>query len=416
MASSAVATEARARAPLAALLLANAVSLVGNVLTSIAVPWFVLQTTGSATQTGVTAFFTALPTVMSSFFGGALVDRLGFRRMSIVADLTSGVAVAAIPVLYHAVGLTFWQLLALVFLRGLCTAPGDTARGAMAPDVAALAGLRLERATGAFEAIDRGAVLVGAPLAGVLIGLLSPSTVLWGDAASFLVSAALVATLVPALAAPPAEQTPRRYVAQVAEGLRYIRGDRLVRAIVATVLVTNLLDAALGSVVIPVYVKRTFGSALALGLISAAFGAGAVVGTALFLAWGHRLPKRATLAVAFTLVGLRAWVLAPSLPLRLILVAMVALGVAVAPVNPLLLTATYRRIPPELRARVLGALTAGVFAGIPLGGLLGGYLIAVIGVRPTLLLIGACYILTTLSLLVNPAIREMDTPAVIESA
>jgi len=90
--------------------------------------------------------------------------------------------------------------------------------------------------------------------------------------------------------------------------------------------------------------------------------------------------------------------------------------VAVAPVNPLLLTATYRRIPPELRARVLGALTAGVFAGIPLGGLLGGYLIAVIGVRPTLLLIGACYILTTLSLLVNPAIREMDTPAVIESA
>ena len=416
MAASAGGAGERARTPLAALLLANAVSLVGTVLTSIAVPWFVLQTTGSATQTGVTAFFTALPTVLSSFFGGTLVDRLGFRRMSIVADLTSGAAVAAIPLLYHTIGLAFWQLLALVFLRGLCNAPGDTARGALVPDVTDLARLPLERVTTVFEGIQRGSVLLGAPLAGVLIGLLAPSTVLWGDAASFLVSAALVATLVPALAAPPAEQTPRRYVAQVAEGLRYIRGDRLVRAIVATVLVTNLLDAALGSVVIPVYVKRTFGSALALGVISAAFGAGAVVGTALFLAWGHRLPKRATLAVAFTLVGLRAWVLAPSPPLRLILVAMMALGVAVAPVNPLLLTATYRRIPPELRARVLGALTAGVFAGIPLGGLLGGYLIAVIGLRPTLLLIGACYILTTLSLLVNPAIREMDTPAAIDSA
>lgn len=409
MAASAGGAGERARTPLAALLLANAVSLVGTVLTSIAVPWFVLQTTGSATQTGVTAFFTALPTVLSSFFGGTLVDRLGFRRMSIVADLTSGAAVAAIPLLYHTIGLAFWQLLALVFLRGLCNAPGDTARGALVPDVTDLARLPLERVTTVFEGIQRGSVLLGAPLAGVLIGLLAPSTVLWGDAASFLVSAALVTTLVPAPAARPVDDTPRRYLADMAEGLRYIRRDRLVRAIVGTVMVTNLLDAALGSVVIPVYVKRVFGSALDLGLIDAAFGAGAVVGTVLFFAWGQALPKRATLAIVFTLVGLRAWVLAPIPPLPLILAAMGALGLAVAPVNPLLSTVSYRRIPVALRARVFGVLTAGVFAGIPLGGLLGGYLLAVIDMRATLISIGTCYILTTLSLLVNPASRDLDT-------
>jgi len=244
-----MATLSRTRLPVAALLGANAVSLVGNVLTSIAVPWFVLQTTGSATQMGMTAFVTALPTVLSSFFSGALVDRLGFRRMSVAADLTSGVAVAAIPLLYHTTGLAFWQLLALVFLRGLCNAPGDTARGAMVPDVTDLARLPLERVTTVFEGIQRGSVLLGAPLAGVLIGLLSPSNVLWGDAASFLVSAALVAALVPTPVARPTDDAPRRYWADVAEGLRYIRRDRLVLTIVGTVMITNLLDAALGSVV-----------------------------------------------------------------------------------------------------------------------------------------------------------------------
>lgn len=144
-------------------------------------------------------------------------------------------------------------------------------------------------------------------------------------------------------------------------------------------------------------------------MIDAAFGGGAVVGTALFFAWGQALPKRATLAIVFTLVGLRAWVLAPFPALPLILAAMVALGLAVAPVNPLLSTVSYRRIPVELRARVFGALTAGVFAGIPLGGLLGGYLLTAIGLRATLLLIGAWYVLTTLSLLVNPASRDLDT-------
>jgi len=354
MAPSTVAPSARTRLPLVALLSANAVSFVGNVLTSIAVPWFVLQTTGSAAQTGVTAFVTALPTVLASFFGGVLVDRLGFRRMSIAADVTSAAAVAAIPLLYCTVGLAFWQLLLLVFLRGLCNAPGSTAREAMVPDVADRTGVRLERATTVFEAIQRGSVLIGAPLAGVLVALLGTSNVLWGDAASFAVSAALVALLVPAPAPQPTEDSARGYLAHMVEGLRYIQGDRLIRTIVGTVLVTNLLDAALGSVVIPVYIKRVFNNAIALGAIDGAFAGGAVVGTVLFLARGHTLPKRMTLVIAFTLVATRAWVLAPYPSLRIILGAMVALGRAAAPINPLLMTATYQRVPTELRGECSG--------------------------------------------------------------
>ena len=117
-----MATPARNRLPLLALFAANAISMVGNVLTAIAIPWFVLQTTGSATQTGITGFFSILPVIVAGLFGGTLIDRLGYRRTSISADLASGLTVALVPLLYFTVGLQFWQLMILVFLCALLDA------------------------------------------------------------------------------------------------------------------------------------------------------------------------------------------------------------------------------------------------------------------------------------------------------
>jgi len=82
------------RGPLTALYAANTVSLTGNVLTTLAVPLFVLETTGSAAKAGITGAFAFLPIVIAGVFGGAVVDRLGFRRTSIRADVASGATVA----------------------------------------------------------------------------------------------------------------------------------------------------------------------------------------------------------------------------------------------------------------------------------------------------------------------------------
>ena len=90
------------RIPILSLFAANAISNTGNVLATIAIPWFVLQTTGSAAQTGITGFFTILPVVVAGFLGGALIDRLGYKPTSIIADLASGVTVALIPLLQSA--------------------------------------------------------------------------------------------------------------------------------------------------------------------------------------------------------------------------------------------------------------------------------------------------------------------------
>lgn len=157
------------RLPLVALLVADAISLTGNAMGFVAIPWFVLETTGSATLTGVVAALTFAPTVLATFFGGAIVDRLGFRRTSVMADLASGVTVAMIPLLHATIGLELWQLFVLVFLGALFDAPGATARRSLLPDLAALSGTRMERATGINGAIQHGSLLVGAPIAGLLV-------------------------------------------------------------------------------------------------------------------------------------------------------------------------------------------------------------------------------------------------------
>lgn len=399
------------RAPLYALMGANAISLTGNTLTLVAIPWFVLQTTGSASKTGITAFFSILPVVVATFFGGTLVDRLGYKRASVFADLASMVSVALIPILYAAGLLEFPVLLALVFLGALFDAPGQTARSALVPDLAPRAGMSLERAGSAVQVTERGAGLLGAPLGGVLIAALGPVNVLWIDAATFAVSAAMVAIAVPT--AEPKPETPRdAYLSELREGLSFIRRDGLILAVVLTVMVTNFLDAALASVIQPVLASRVYGSPVALGLLFGVSGGGAVVGAVAYGWVGQRLPKRPLFIGAFVLTSLPVFVLAALPPLGVALVAWGVRGLSSGPINPLLSAIEYERIPADMRGRVFGAITAGAYVAMPLGVLVAGYALELVGLRLSLLAVAACYLATTLTLAANPGIREMDEPSV----
>jgi MFS family permease len=397
----------RRRAPLYALFLANTISLSGNVVALVAIPWFVLQETGSAALTGLSGFFTFLPVVLSAFLGGVVVDRLGFRTTSVVADLASAAAVAAIPALHLTVGLELWQLFALVFLGALLDAPGGTARRALLPDLVELAGMPMERATAISQAIFQGSYLVGAPIGGVLVATIGATNTLWVDAASFLVSAALIAALAP-VAVTAAREVKTGYFIDLAEGLRFVWRDRLIRAVILTVVITNFLDAPLSPVTLPVYVNDTFGDAQYLGLLLGVFGAGAIVGAAVFGAIGHRLPRRRTFLIAFLLVSFPYLVLATTPSLGVTIAVVAAFGILGAPLNPILATVAYERIPIEMRGRVLGTTTAAAYSAIPLGVLVGGLVVEAIGVGPTLFVIGLCYLAVTGYGFFNPAFHEME--------
>ncbi len=425
--------------------MANAISQVGDALTLLALPWFTLQTTGSLAKTGITGFCATIAVAFTAFFGGALVDRIGFRPVSVVSDLVSAVCVALVPALYYTVGLRFWQLLVLVFLAGLGTTPGRTARSALTPDLAELAGARLERVSAATDGISRVATFIGAPLAGVLIALIGASNLLWVDAATFAVSAALIGALVPRLAqrqapssviadgvasaemapegaaitAPtgavstPTDEAQAQRTANddMFAGLRFILANSLILSLIATALVTNLLDSGFAAVLAPAYIRQTFHSAALWGAMIAGFGGAAFIGTVVFGAIGHRLPRRLALGGGFTLAGGTRYLALALIPLPWVQVVVhVVAGFFIGPVNPLFDTISYERVPAAMRARVFGVTTAGATIGIPLGALLSGYLGQWLGLQTTLIALGVIYMVMTASLLVNPATRNMAPP------
>ncbi len=104
--------------PLYGWLAAETISLVGTRISMLALPWFVLETTGSPTKAGLIALFEMTPLVLSKIFGGPIIDRIGPRRVAIACDLGSAVVVGLIPLLYAADLLHFPILLALVALAG----------------------------------------------------------------------------------------------------------------------------------------------------------------------------------------------------------------------------------------------------------------------------------------------------------
>jgi MFS family permease len=401
----------RSRAPLAALLAANTISIAGNRMATLAIPWFVLQTTGSVAKTGLAAFFALLPFVLSSALGGVVVDRLGYRRASIVSDLASGVSVLLVPILYHADALPLAALLGLVFAGALLDAPGQTAREAILPELVERAGTTLERAVSLFDGASRAANMLGAVLGGVLIAVLGAANVLFVDAATFAVSALLFVLFVPRPERRPDEEPRGRYAHELREGFAFMWRTPIVRAIVAMVVVTNMLDAAMGGVLLPVYADRVLGSVVALGLLAGVFSAGAVAG-ALAFAWiGQRLPRVPTLVIAFTLGGAVRWfVLAAEPGLGPLLAWHVAAGVCIGAINPILGVLQYERVPERLRARVFGAVSAGVMAAAPLGALLGAAAVSMLGLQATLVAFGTVYAACTLSPLVVPAWRDAGRP------
>jgi MFS family permease len=400
------------RLPLFALFAANAISMVGNMLTMVAIPWFVLQTTGSPTQTGITGFFNILPVVLAGLLGGALVDRIGYKGTSIIADLASGVTVALVPLLFTTIGLPFWALMVLVFLGALLDAPGSTARAALVPELAARAGMPIERAAASIHVIERSSRLIGAPLAGLLIAFLGTANVLWLDAASFAVSALLIGMFVhvPRLREKGAVQT--NYWADIAQGWKFLLGESVLLAIMISVMVTNLLDAAFGGVVQPVYVRQIYGDALPLGLLIAANGGGAVLGGLVFGWIGHRLPRHATFTAMFFLTGLRFFAYALYPPLWVLILATFVFSIGAGPLNPIIHAVEYERIPPDMRGRVFGVLTAGAWAVMPVSTLVSGVLTESLGVRPMLIGIGCLYLITTLCMGWVPSMRAMDRMAV----
>jgi MFS family permease len=405
-----------ARLPLVALLFANGISSVGNVVTTVAVPWFVLETTGSPVRAGLIAVATRIAIIPATFVGGALADRFGAKPISVAADLASGLTVGLVPLLYAADMLRLWHLFALMLLGALLDYPGATARLVLLPDLADRGRIRYERANAAADSVDSTAQIAGAPFAGFLIALVGTANVLWFDAASFFISAALVGLLVPGLRAraPSSEPLLRGSL----EGLRFIRRDRLISWLMLTSMVSNFVLSPIGAVLIPLYALQEFGDPARFGLILGLMSVGGLLGALAFGAVGPRLPRRATYFAVYSTMSGSLLVLAAVPPFAVVAATMALFSFSIGLVNPLLQTLRQERTPPELRGRVFGTVLSGVLLASPIGLVVGSLIAELAGLGTAFFFAFVAYATITVGAALNPALREMDLrregPQVVE--
>ena len=415
-------------------LAAEAISLTGTRISMIAIPLLVLAETGSATRTGLVAFAEALPLVLLKVLAGPVMDRVGARRVAIVCDVGSMVVVGSVALLYDAGWLPFAVLLALVAVAGALRGPGDAAKQALVPRLVSEAGVPMERATGLGSTVERSASMLGAAAAGVLVGVVGPANALLVDALSFAVSAVVLAWAIPAT--PPATaggatptgaatahtgsgEEPRSYLQRLHEGWVFLRSDRVLLGITVMVALTNLIDAAWITVLLPVWALES-GSGARVGLILAVFSAAAALGAVCAATWAERLPRYRVYLIAFLIAGApRFVVMAIDARMWVVLVVGAAAGFSAGFINPVLGAVIFERIPEPLVGRVSSLTTALCWSLIPLGGLAAGLLIGGVGLSPALLACGVAYFLVTTLPALDPRWREIDrhpAPAPLTSA
>ena len=406
--------------PLWALLLGNLISGLGNTFSFLAIPWFVLATGGSASQTGLTVAVGTVPYILVGIFGGVIVDRVGPKRTAIVSDVCSGISVALIPLLHATIGLEFWQLLVLVFLGALLDGPGNTARLALFPDLIQRSGIDQERANTWFTLTVRIAGVLGAPLAGILIAVLGPTALLWLNAASFAVAAGITLVAIPDIRARDVEvhsaasgeqvNPIRTYLHDVRDGFRFLFGHRLLFALVATSSLGTLLAEPIYGVILPVYANEVLGSAAELGFIFGALGAGSIVGNVLYLAIANRFSRGAILIGGFAIRALCFTVFLTMPSWWVIAIAIFIGAVALEPCNPMVMSIFQEQVPATMRGRVFGARNAIAACAFPVGVVVYGGLLSGIGVESTLMLFVALNALVPLAMLALPTLRAIPKP------
>jgi MFS family permease len=363
-----------------ALLTAEVVSTTGSQMTWLALPWFVLVTTGSATKTTFVVAAELVGLAALGLPGGRVLDRLGARRTMLLCDGARAPLMAVIPLLHFAGALSFPPLLVVAFLLGCLSAPYFAAQRLILPELLGEDERLVSEVSALFQAANRTTILLGPVLGGVLIGVLGAAEVLLVDA--YLVAVVIVAAFVPATRRAQAEGEERR---GVMDGLRFLLGDRLFRVWWPSFAIGDAAWTAF-FITVPVLVLARFGDRPAIaGWLIASFGVGALIGNGIayrFLI--KRVDGLRLIAIFIMGQALPLWLLPLPLPAWGLSAAIVASGLANGLVNPSLHAISTLRIPPPLRPTVM--TTAMVFWALvnPLGLFLAGPVLDAFGTTPVL--------------------------------
>jgi MFS family permease len=394
------------------LLVAEIVSVTGSQMTWLALPWFVLVTSGSATRMSLVVAAELIGLAALGLPGGKLLGRIGAWRTMVLCDTARAPLMLLIPLLHWAGGLSFGVLLAIAGALGALSAPYFAAQKVIVPELLGEDESLVSRANALFQGATRTTMLLGPVAAGLLIASFSAPVVLVVDAATYVVSAVLLKLLVPR-PQPLADDGEDRGIRR---GLRFLLREPLLRLWTP---VFAFGDAAWLAffVSVPVLVVERFGADPRIaGWLIASFGIGAVAGNAVAFRW--LLPRvRGLSLIALGVVGqaLPLWLLTLELPAVAYAAALLASGVGNGLCNPSIHALMTLRIPPALRPTVMTTMMI-VFALVQPLALFGvGPVLDAFGPQPVLVAFAAAQTVAMAAIALS-ALAARGDPAAAEVA
>ncbi|MDQ3893987.1 MAG: MFS transporter [Actinomycetota bacterium] len=388
-----------------ALLVAEVVSTSGMQMTWLALPWFVLLATGSATRMTLVLAAELIGLAAFGLPAGKALGRLGARRTMVLCDGLRGPLMLVIPILHWTSGTSFPVLLAVAFALGALGAPYFAAQKVIVPELLGEDERRVTRANAFFQGATRATLLLGPVIGGALIGVIGAPSVLVVDAATYVVAVVLVAGFVPARPRLPTAEATR-----VQDGLRFLSRERLLRVWWPTFALGDAAWTAFFAS-IPVIVVTRFGEDPAIaGWLIASFGIGAVIGNlASYRVIVPRFDGYAIIAACVMGQALPLWLLSFDLPPAGLSAAIVASGIANGIVNPSLHSIMTLRIPAALRPTAMTAAMTGWALVNPLGVFAAGPVLDAAGPEPVLVAFAAVQTVT-MAVVALTAARERSRP------
>lgn len=374
-----------------ALWIGQLLSQIGDNFVIVAILFVISSLTGSPLAIGMLALVATLPQVLLGLIGGVFVDRLDRKLVMIVSDVVRGLAVLALIFVQRADQLYILYVVSFVMVTvGLFFNP---ARNAVIPNI--VSGEILLTANALIQASQIIAVILGASIAGLVIGWLGPAFAFVFDSFSFAVSAFTIAIMnIPPLNPKPSKTESRVLWNQLVEGLLFIRRSFSLRHVMITTAVATLGFGAIMVLGI-VYLREELGiGAEGFGFLYAFQGLGVVIGGAIIGRFASNAHTNRVVGGCMVVLGMAiiAFAVAPSYPLVLVAVAIVGLSIVAA--RAALATLTQRLVPDEKRGRVGSAVNmvigASSSASMVLSGLLGG----LIGVQAVFVAAGAITIVS----------------------
>jgi MFS family permease len=393
------------------------VSQFGTMVSQLALPLVAILVVHASTfEVGLLTAFETVAFLLVGLPAGAWVDRMRFRTVLIVNDLIRAVALGSIPLAQAIGALTIGQLYVVALLTGVSTVFFDVAYQSYLPELVDRSALVDGNAK--LQASESVSQIAGPSVGGLLIQAITAPYAVLVDAASFLWSAAWVSAI-KARPAKPRRKPDRHLGREIKEGLSFVIGNPMLRAIAMCTGSSNLFNAVYFAVFYVLLARDLDVSPGLIGLIMSTSAIGGLVGSLLAARIAARLGQGPTIWISILVAAPTSFV-APFIhrdwTLVLLAVAQILFWGTVVVYNITQVSFRQGLCPPELLGRMNATMRFLVWGTMPLGGLLGGVLGSTIGVRPTLLVAAIGSVLPVLPVFFSPLRRLRELPSYVEPA